>query len=126
MSSHSTQPPRTSRSKSTPSRNQEPTGGFQVAIRCRHCYLKYSANPWTARCPKCKCPANKPLKMKTQLLYAALPPYGLFQGLMLKKEAPLAGFQALGATLVGAAIYTAVYFAVAAMMGGEAPQPRNF
>ena len=91
-----------------------------VAIRCRHCYLNYRANPLTAQCPKCKCPANRPLDTKNKILFTAVPPLGLFQAILLRKEAPLAAFQAFAFSTLGLVGLMGIYLLVTSLINPSA------
>lgn len=85
---------------------------FTVAVRCRHCGLKYRAHPTKAQCPKCKCPANRPLPTKMLLLSGMVPPFSLIQAFLSRKEAPLAAFQALLSGIVGSSTYGLAYLII--------------
>ena len=85
--------------------------GFAVTVVCRHCGLKYRANPQTAVCPKCQCRGNKPLDPKNLAIFAILPPWGLVRSLILTRSTPWAAMQGFLATAGGSAVYLAIYLA---------------
>ena len=78
---------------------------WMANIRCRHCGLKYRANPNEARCPKCNCAANKPLPFEQKLIGLVLPPLALIIGLTFLSHSPRAAFHSFVAGGIGAAVW---------------------
>ena len=81
-------------------------------IRCGYCENVFSAVPRKAVCLKCKRPANRPLFWPLMLLSVACFPAGLLTSLLLRKSQPYAASQAVLFSVVGAAIWMAIYFVV--------------
>ena len=85
-------------------------GAKKVAIRCRHCDLRYNAIATDAICPKCKCPANRPLDMRSRYLCCLIPPVGFIRAALLWTGTPLAAMQALQSGVIGSAGYLVLWF----------------
>ena len=81
-------------------------------INCSFCHNTFSAVPRDAVCQKCKRPANRPLSWFNRLLCLILFPVGLVQSALLRPSRPFASMQALLLSIVGAALWAALYFLV--------------
>ncbi len=83
-----------------------------VTITCGYCKNTFVAVPRDAVCLKCKRPANRPLSALDMLLSLLIFPYGLLKSVLIRPSYPYAARQALLISLVGAAVWAAVYFLI--------------
>ena len=100
------------------SRHQKPAGPRKMAIRCRHCDLRYSAVATDAICPKCKCPANRPLDMRSRYLFCLVPPVAFVRAALMWTGTPLAAIQALQSGIIGSAGYLVLWFVLSRLFMG--------